>query len=332
MISAVVAALEWVWHLLESFVERIELWFVTRRWELAIAGLPACLVAAVLLFIIRGQQSKPAVAVAEPYRQALYAAMQAHDYERADLFLRKLQELQAADDNSRYQFAMLAAAEGKPEIAMEQIWALAPDGEEGYPPAHLWLAVDDLKRMASWNAEDHRRCMQHLNFAKADSGLRPRASELLGILHLLERDYVAAANELKSISQPTFITRVALAVAVQLANQQAASRTAWLEVAEASEEHLVATPGRTETRLVLASTYSRLGQNDKAIQVLRDGLQLPAGAADQRLQKGLELALSQRLNASQRSLDDPAYQQRLLPVLLEPTADPPAVAMKLIGW
>jgi len=83
---------------------------------------------------------------------------------------------------------------------------------------------------------------------------------------------------------------------------------------------------------VLASTYSRLGQNDKAIQVLRNGLQLPAGANNPQLQRALELALSQRLNASQRSLDDPAYQQRLLKALLEPTADPPAVALKLIGW
>src|SRR5688572_2780959 len=113
MISFLFGIWEWIWQLLESTVERIEIWFVTRRWEFMPGGLPALLVAGTLLFIVIGQQSKPAVAVAEPYRQAFRAAIDAKDYERAELFLRKLIDLKVADDGSRFQFALLANEKGE---------------------------------------------------------------------------------------------------------------------------------------------------------------------------------------------------------------------------
>lgn len=332
MISAVLAALNWVWELLESCVERIELWFVTRRWELAVGGLPACLVAVVLTFIILGQQYKPAIAVAEPYRQALYTALQAQDYARADLCLRKLHELQAADDNSRFQVALLSLAQGKTEQGIEQISTMAPDGEVGYPAAHLWLAARDMQQLANWNAADRRRCLHHLDAAKTDPALRPRATELLGLLHFVDRKYDAAANELNSISKPTLTVRVALAAASQLANRSGEARTAWSGVAEAAAKQLTSTPEQVDLRLVLAVAHSQLGQNDQAIQVLRNGLQLPAGVRDSRLQKGLELALAQKLFASSQSRDQIKDTQRLLREWQESTPDSPAVAARLIGW
>lgn len=331
MISMIVAGFEWVWQLLESAVERVELWFATRRWELAAEGLPACLVAVVLVFIILGQRSKPAVAVAEPYRQALHAALQAHDYERADLYVRKLQDLQAADNNSRYQFALLAAEKGKTEASLEQFWTLAPDGEEGYPPAHLWLAMRDLRRFTDWKADDRQRCLQHLGFAKADDRLRPRATELLAILFLLEHNYDAAEKELTSLSNPSLTGRVALAISAEQANQKESTRTAWSSVAEACETQLAATPDQPETRLVLAIAYSRIGQNDKAIQVLRDGLQLPAGAANRQLRNALEWATAQRLGSILPTFTDAAKRQRLLEMLLDSDANSSAAALQLLG-
>lgn len=325
--------LHWLWNLLESSVEAVEVWFLTRQWELAPGGLPACLVAAVVLFVVLGQRSKPAVAVAEPYRQEFHAAIAAKDYDRAELFLRKLNDLQVADNSSRFQFAILAGSTGRFVEAFEQISALAPADRIGYPPAHLWMAERELRRQAAWTAEQRGSFIHHLTAAKTDSTLKPRAAELLGFLHLSGGDFPAAVEELRTIGDPTLNARIALAIACHLAGRRDESQTAWSGVVSACERQLTVAPDNNDLRLLLAIAHSYLQQQDRALQVLREGLQRTSGAEDHRLKDALGLAIAQRLGGTippgHHSEGD---REKLLQELLDLAPSSTAVALRLLRW
>jgi hypothetical protein len=201
VISLFVMIGEWFWSILESAIERSEAWFFTRRWDVATGGIPACAVAVVLAFILIGQYTKGSVAVAEPYREAFRVAVDARECDRAELFLRKLVALQAADANHRFQYALLAEDAGRTEEAAEEMSALAPDGEAGYPLAHLWMARKELARRPTWNADDRERCFRRLTSAKANPISQSQASVLLGALHVVEQNLEGAAVELNSSSE-----------------------------------------------------------------------------------------------------------------------------------
>lgn len=112
-------------------------WFKRRRFRRLLIGSPALIVAGVLLTAILWQANKPKASIVSRYRTAAYKALRQQDWESADLYLRKLLQIDATDREARYHYALVFQGRGDQESCARIMSELAPDDAVGYPQAHF---------------------------------------------------------------------------------------------------------------------------------------------------------------------------------------------------
>jgi hypothetical protein len=78
--------------------------------------------------------------IAERYKIAVRDAADAGDYQRVELYERKLAQLGIDTRRTDYRTAIKLADDGDLEDAYERMKRLAPLDEPGYAPAHIWIA------------------------------------------------------------------------------------------------------------------------------------------------------------------------------------------------
>lgn len=102
-----------------------------------------------------------------------------------DLLLRRLLQLQDSNSRITYLVAAQLARQGRLGQARQMMRRIAPAAGRGFPPAHAWLAVDQLQGQQIHTKEDRERLMKDLEIAAQWSGSGPA---LVGVYaSLLER-------------------------------------------------------------------------------------------------------------------------------------------------
>ena len=129
-----------VWRVFGVFFVFMGRWFGTRKYWHLIGGLPAFLLALPLAYCMIRMPFYGNEAKAKHYRAAASEAMDRKDYNTADLYYRKLYQLDAMNERAEFQSAYNAYESGSEAEAIEKFRSLAPDDQPGFAPAHLWLA------------------------------------------------------------------------------------------------------------------------------------------------------------------------------------------------
>ncbi|MBX3439565.1 MAG: tetratricopeptide repeat protein [Planctomycetaceae bacterium] len=121
-------------------------WFETRNFRRLWQGLPAIALAGVLglLFVRLGRPASNTFVVS--YQEKAAQATRAEDYELADFYFRKLQQLAPGDARVRYDHALMLAARGDTSQAAHLMQLLLQDNDHtDDTKVHLWLARTSLE-------------------------------------------------------------------------------------------------------------------------------------------------------------------------------------------
>ncbi|OAI49370.1 hypothetical protein AYO44_06465 [Planctomycetaceae bacterium SCGC AG-212-F19] len=305
-------------------------WWHDRQARYFIEGLPAGLLAAMLLavgILLRVDINGQPIA---SYRQQASQALQAGDFSTAHVAFQRLTRMEPDSAEFRFGLAVASEALGELERAAALIEKLAPLDRQGYSPAHLYQARRWLRGTVPAPVRTHFAEI-HLYRAVQAQPDNLEAHALLGqllfdkgLLHAAEGHLTRAAGqkpELGLALARVYAARGAGEAAVLEANraeaffrQQAAARL---------DNH--------PARLLQAETLVFLGRHAAAVGVLKEGLRHSgltvyqsalvavyiawSDALDREgtVSVGMRLALLQE--GLQHDLGNPALLMRLLPLI-----------------
>jgi len=179
-----------VWRPVAAVGGFVYAWLVTRPYRQMLWGLPALALlmpigAAAAWGLVWGRGS-----VATNYRLAVKEAREAGDYERMQLFERKLEQLGVDTQQTAFNTALAMAEDGKLAEAYQRMKQLAPTDGSGYAPARFWIVQrlfrGDLKESPE---EANRLAGVHLDQLEA---ARIKAPEI----QLMRAEWLARAERL----------------------------------------------------------------------------------------------------------------------------------------
>jgi tetratricopeptide (TPR) repeat protein len=195
------------------------------------------------------------------------------------LLYRRALQAEKRNNASRFVLALALVREDKIAQAKQQMLNLASEGENGYPPAHTWLALEMLGRMKELTDADRPALMEHLEQADkwegCSSDLRATYAELLAA----QGDAAKAVLVLERAAKQDPNLRVMLtAMAKQAGLEDKAA-----EVSGAAQEDLEArvsseTPN-VDDIVQLASLMLVKGDTQRCRELVDKGLRLDPGNA-----------------------------------------------------
>ena len=117
-------------------------WWQTRSVRMLLGGLPAILIAGVTLVSVYVARAVPSSDLVDAYRRAAIHAIEACDFEMAELCFRRLDWLQHDFPVGRFELAqMMLEDDEKESEGLRLMSQLAPeDAAGGFAPAHFWMA------------------------------------------------------------------------------------------------------------------------------------------------------------------------------------------------
>ncbi len=185
-----------VWRPVATLLGFVYAWLATRPYRQMLWGLPALLLmlpisVAAAWSAFWGQQM-----VADHYVQAVKQAAEDKDYDRVQLFQRKLAQLGVETQLSDYNTAELLAKNGEMAAAYKSMQLLAPTESPGYPAAHYWIIRQLLSDHLSLPAEESQRLVGvHLD-QLTKLGFKNRELTLIRAYWLAKGDRKVEAAEL----------------------------------------------------------------------------------------------------------------------------------------
>ena len=120
----------------------ITLWIEFRR---LVLGLPSVVIATGAIFLVTQEHRTRADLIGD-YQWAAATAMRGQDWDKADVYYRKLAWLHETDVATQYGLALVAEQQGDHDRARGLMSDIAPDDSAGFGPAHFWLARDLVRR------------------------------------------------------------------------------------------------------------------------------------------------------------------------------------------
>jgi tetratricopeptide (TPR) repeat protein len=128
-----------VWRPIAAIGGFLHAWAETRNYKQMLWGLPAVVMLLPFLLVLVKTVVFGHASAASQYRLAVKEALEAKDYERSQLFERKLAQLGVDTQLTDYRTADTLARDGKLQQAYQRMQRLAPVEEPGYPSAHFWI-------------------------------------------------------------------------------------------------------------------------------------------------------------------------------------------------
>jgi tetratricopeptide (TPR) repeat protein len=224
------------------------MWLATRSLHSLLVGLPAgVLLCGVLLFAALGPVTATPQSL-DHYEQLAHDAYAGDDFDAAELWSRKVVSAQPENDAARFLLALSLAGQGDVRRAHTHMRRLAPQGETGYGPAHVWQA-EMLLDAEGRSAEQLRAAVEHLSAARrAAQHPRPGAAPAR-VSQMLSETRIALARLLAEspLSSPELLNEAKSCLEIVL------------------EEHR----DHAEANLVMARVLGRLGADRRAIDHLR---------------------------------------------------------------
>jgi tetratricopeptide (TPR) repeat protein len=185
-----------LWRPIAAVGGFLYVWLATRPYRQMAWGVPALVLlvpvgAAAGWGLLWGRGS-----VAAHYRLAVKEAREAGNYERVQLFERKLAQLGADTQQMDFNTALALANDGKMQQAYERMQKLAPLDEPGYLQARVWIIQQLIKNELQLPREDiHRLLGAHLTQLKA-AGVDPPQLQVLRAGWLVEEKKFKEAADL----------------------------------------------------------------------------------------------------------------------------------------
>lgn len=247
------------------------LWDTNRKRVLlcALAATPAFLVvvttivSAVLLI-------GPSGRVTNWYLQNATLAMVEKKYDKARLCYSGL--LQREPDNKQYQFGLALSLFGLGDnnAAMILTRRLAPEGDDGYPPAHVFVA-EQLLAPKDPTAEDLRSAEWHLLRANQADPTNRRTNALLSAIYARTNRWEQLKNHLSLAGEA--VDEIGLQVARSYAQQgDTAEAEVWAKRSAAFyKNRCLADPKDKASRLKWAEASLMLREFTMAVETLESG-------------------------------------------------------------
>ena len=221
-------------------------------------------------------KAKPGVSLGED----LFKEEQTTPY--GSLLYRRAMQAERGNKSSRFVLAMALVRENKIDQAKQQMLALANEGDQGYPPAHAWLALEMLGRSKELSDEDRPVLLEHLEQADKWDGCSPELRATYAQLLAEQGEAAKAVSVLERAAKQDPKLRVMLTAMAK----QAGLDDKVAEVSGATEEDLEARIN-TETPNIdditqLASLMLVKGDTQRCRELVDKGLQLDPGNATMR--------------------------------------------------
>jgi tetratricopeptide (TPR) repeat protein len=186
---------KFIWYPFAALAGFGRAWLITRNFRQLLWGLPAIVVVLPLAVMggwtmIQGNDS-----FATHYTIAVNEARDNKDYQRVQLFQRKLAQLGVATELTDFQTALALAKDGELELALERMQQLAPAEEAGYLRAHLWMIEQLVNDKLNLSAEESQRLLKiHLRHAEL-LGVRGAQMDMLHAVVLVRDQQFSEAAE-----------------------------------------------------------------------------------------------------------------------------------------
>jgi tetratricopeptide (TPR) repeat protein len=185
-----------VWYPIAALLGFMSAWLATRNFKQLLWALPLVLVLLPLVAIGGWTAYRGRGSLAGPYLLAVKDAREQKDYERIQLFERKLAQLGVATQLTEYQTALALAKDGDIEEAYERMQKLAPVDEPGYSPAHYWIVHQLLAGVLKLPEYERQRLTKvHLDHLQSQ-GIKGFEIDLMRAFWLRARNNDAAAADL----------------------------------------------------------------------------------------------------------------------------------------
>ena len=232
-------------------------------------SLPGMLIGAGLVFAVGIGITSPR-GTEQHYRTAVAEAMQSENTRAAELYLRRLIEINAADTDAHYKLAMTFVRRGNTATARQVLRRIAPLYRTGTAAAHLWLAQDvmgdggPLSKSEMLQAErDLRHCLQR-------EPEHPKANLLLGKLLLNTNRLAESIEHLKTVAIDQPEIHMTIARAYHLMNDRNSAKRHSAKAALHFQKQLRFDYKNAQLRLLVAESLARSGQFLNAESTLRD--------------------------------------------------------------
>jgi len=245
-------------------------WGQTRAWSAFALGLPALAagLASVLVLMTGLWQARGDLVV--NYSRAANRALRDEDLERAELYRRKLANLNEMDPSVEYGIGLLALKNERFWRAQQIMERLAPRNATGYVPAHVWLARLYATRATPDNPEPRQWAMEHLERAIAEQPDHLDAHLMLAQLLVINDDVRGADEHMPVVAN----ARPGMGVAIgRLLRQHGNEELAKAYVRRARDfliGEMRLKPRDLSVRSLLADAHLLLAEFPEAEQILKD--------------------------------------------------------------
>lgn len=184
-----------LWRPFAAIFGFLHAWLVTRNWRQLVWGLPAVVMLLPFAIVLGSAAWSGQGKVIGRYKTAVREALEAKDYERAQLYERKLAQLGVDTQLTTYRTALALAEEDKLDEAYQRMQGLAPADHPGYPAAHFWI----IQRLFQGDlVEDQKQARAliktHLDHLQT-LGITGPSTELVRAMWLAQGDQLAEAVE-----------------------------------------------------------------------------------------------------------------------------------------
>ena len=272
--------------------------------------------------------------IQQRYRANAVNSIRQGDFERASIFCQRVVYSKGEVlDSDRLRWAMCLLETGQDELGKQVINDLAPDGKQGYPPAHRIKALNLALSVEQSNTPALSESLRfHLEHAEDNSS---EAIQTAYAVYYLATDQVLRAiNYLKIAAQknPSHYHTIA---SIHSERDEDAQRLEALRNAEDAYRELVKQdPSSQQNRIALAKTLARLEKYSEAEQLLLEGLAINDTPLIRRslseyclLRHSLAEDFDEQLGYLQKSIDFdinflPAYQALVRQFKIQMEEDP----------
>ena len=210
--------------------------------------------------------------IQQRYRAKAVNSIRQGDFDRASVFCQRVVYSKGEVlDSDRLRWAMCLLETGQDELGKQVIDDLAPDGKQGYPPAHrikalnLAMAVEQSNNPAL--SESLRFHLEH-----AEDNTSEAIQTAYAVYYLATDQVTRAVNYLKIAAQKNPLHYHTIASIYSERDEDAPSLEALRNAEDAYRELVKQNPSSQLDRIALAKTFSRLENYEDAEKCLLEGL------------------------------------------------------------
>jgi tetratricopeptide (TPR) repeat protein len=244
-------------------------WFRSRRFRRLLIGSPALIVLGVVVAAVVWHNQQPQTAIVDRYRLAAGKALQQEDLVAAELYLRKLLQLNANDFEARYSLALVASEMGDQDRAEQMMSELATHGTSGYARAHLWLASRMSAGKKEWTKEEVTTLVRHLRSATKSPETAVAAHAMLAQVYAAAGDHANALDSFNAIVSQRPELRLSIAQLLFILKRPDEAKMELGKAISHFDEQITRSPDDIDARIALARAVYLTGDLPRVEKVLR---------------------------------------------------------------